>query len=193
MSDQTPPPSPDDAWDDKPSVPPPPTGGEWDALPPPPPSGWDQSGPFDTGSGFGGPTGPPPQIGMRLLARILDGLIVGIPMTILLAGNGITLVENYLLIAVSFLYQVALEGGNDGQTVAKKLLGLRVRQRDGQPMTMALALKRNAFVATNLVPGALGSMVSFGAAIGIAVTAMNDPAGEGFHDKFAGARVIRTR
>jgi uncharacterized RDD family membrane protein YckC len=71
---------------------------------------------------------------MRLLALILDDLIIGVPLGIIGAavggGAGWQLIE--LIIGVA--YFASLEGGATGQTVGKRICGVRVVDAEtGQP------------------------------------------------------------
>jgi uncharacterized RDD family membrane protein YckC len=88
---------------------------------------------------------PPPQENLakydsrRALARAVDGLFVGAPFLIPVLGLGFTL--SVALVAVSLLYFFLCEA-LWGQTLGKRLLGLRVLTRDGAPASAkAVALR----------------------------------------------------
>jgi uncharacterized RDD family membrane protein YckC len=97
--------------DHDPQVPPP---GE--SAPPPaaPQQSWQQ-----------GPSGPRASFGRRLVALIVDSVLVGVVAIALIvifdtaAGYGLT-------ILVGLAYYALLEGGPKGQTVGKMALGIRV-------------------------------------------------------------------
>src|SRR5690606_12804404 len=112
--------------------------------------------------GFGGPgfPGPDPNSGAgtpgellpRLGARIIDGLIVGIPMGILsaimiIASGGSGFVDFFMTVVsgvVAFGYWTYMESAR-GATIGKKLLGLSVAGPAGGNPTIEQAAKRNAF------------------------------------------------
>ncbi|WP_016690999.1 RDD family protein [Rhodococcus rhodochrous] len=165
------------------------------------------------GGGFGGPgfpgpdpnfgTGAPGELLPRLGARIIDGLIVGIPMGILsaimiIASGGSGFVNFFMTVVsgvVAFGYWTYMESAR-GATVGKKLLGLSVAGPAGGNPTLEEAAKRNAFVALQIFTGVpllgfLAGLLSLAAYIGIAVTIEQDGNKQGFHDKFAGGTRVR--
>jgi uncharacterized RDD family membrane protein YckC len=113
-----------------------------------------------------GPSGPRANFGQRLLAYLLDTLILVVPILILIVllggfdsenvnrrtgeftdgplangAFGITL----LGLALSIAYFTSFEGSNSGQTIGKKALGIRViSQETGGPIGYGRALLRNA-------------------------------------------------
>jgi uncharacterized RDD family membrane protein YckC len=73
----------------------------------------------------GGPSGPRAGFWRRFCAAFTDGLIIGIVGTILrliIHGAGGELIA----ILIGFVYYVSLEGGASGQTLGKRLLGIRL-------------------------------------------------------------------
>jgi uncharacterized RDD family membrane protein YckC len=111
MSDLPPPPEP-------PPPPPPPPGG----TPAPPPPGYVAYGQHQP-AGHGAYAG----FWIRFAAALLDGILIGIAVGILGAvvgveGNG----ANLLNLIAGVAYFGALEGGATGQTLGKKVCGLRV-------------------------------------------------------------------
>ena len=140
----------------------------------------------------------------RLGARILDSLIVGIPMAILTSivvfgsdSGFMAFVMTVLSGVAAFAYWTHFES-TKGATIGKKLLGLSVVGPNGGLPTREEAAKRNAFVALQILSGIpflgwLVSLASFAAWIGIAVTIEKDSGKQGFHDKFAGGtRVVKS-
>jgi uncharacterized RDD family membrane protein YckC len=98
--------------------------------PSPPPSGQPPAtrqappGP-QPGYAAAGPSGPRANFGQRLIALIVDAIILGIVGAIvqaLFAQNLASLIQLLLGLA----YYVYLEGSPSGQTVGKKLLNIRV-------------------------------------------------------------------
>jgi uncharacterized RDD family membrane protein YckC len=71
-----------------------------------------------------GPSGPRANFGQRLGAMLIDVILLGIVYGILfLISRTIAYV---IVIVVGIAYYTYLEGGGTGQTVGKKLLGIRV-------------------------------------------------------------------
>ncbi|MGY2062601.1 RDD family protein, partial [Nocardia gipuzkoensis] len=134
----------------------------------------------------------PGDLGMRFLARLIDGLIVNVPIGIIFfflgRGFGMQLVEGIVATIATVAYFVLMET-SQGATLGKKILGLRVLAPGGGQLDQATSLKRNLWVAAQIVP-CIGSLVSLGLAIYIAVTISQDPNGQGWHDKFAGGTQV---
>jgi uncharacterized RDD family membrane protein YckC len=173
--------------------PPPPSGN------PPPPPGGGYGGEYQ--GGYGGGYGPQFQkVGpwMRLLARIIDGLVLLIPNLIISAavGGGTTVfqagtrawIASVISTALTLAYFVWLESSK-GQSVGKMALSMRVVGPNGQLPTVEQALKRNAWLLLSIIP-ILGGFAGLVIAIAIAVTISNDAAGRGLHDNFAGGTVV---
>jgi uncharacterized RDD family membrane protein YckC len=178
LSDQT------SGPDDRPNQPPPP--------PPPPPAG------FSADAAVGGdadrsPAGDQRYGGVlkRFGARILDGLIVGIPLALIMFAIGLDL-AGYLWSLVTTLvtlgYFVFLESSQQG-TLGKRILGMSVVAESGQSLTPEASLRRNWWLLLGLIPF-VGGLASLGVAIYIAVTISSDARNQGFHDKMADAVVL---
>lgn len=202
-------------------VPPPPTGAA-----PPPPAG--QYGTPPPAGQYGVPpqAGPPgvPRPGElveRFLARLIDGVILGVAYGILAAIFGAILISDahfrsdgtfdngstvlyYIVLGIilsllSLGYYSFMES-NQGQTVGKMVLKLRVYGPDGTSNpTLEQAVRRNiwtAFPLLFIIPvvgqllAGLGALV---AEILIAVGINNDPVNrQAWHDHFAGGtRVMK--
>lgn len=93
--------------------------------------------------------GPRAGFGKRLLAIILDALIIGIPLAIVSGilgaalGDAGALLTNVLSIVVAIAYFGILEGGERGQTLGKRALGIRVIDfRGGGPIGVGRAVIR---------------------------------------------------
>ncbi|WP_020106682.1 RDD family protein [Nocardia sp. 348MFTsu5.1] len=183
---------------------------------PPPPGGGSPYGqpaaPYAQPAPQFGPPGPqsgagaPADVGIRLGARIIDWLIVAIPMNIiytvlfLAAPWFIALVLGFVLSFAAFAYFVYFETQQDGATIAKKLLKLRVIGAAGGTPTIDESAKRNLWMLVGVLawlpifflPLFLG-LAWLGLAISIAVTINSDPRKQGWHDKFAGGTsVVKT-
>lgn len=151
------------------------------------------------GTGFG--SSRPGELLPRLGARLIDSLIVGIPMALLTGlvvigsdSGFMAFVMSVLSGAVAFGYWTYLES-TKGATIGKKLLGLSVVGPDGGLPTLEQAAKRNVFVALQILSGIpllgwLVSLVSFAAWIAVAVTIEQDSGKQGIHDKFAGGTQV---
>lgn len=120
-------------------LPPPPTG------PPPPPPGYTNYGDHLRPGGHATLAG----FWIRFLAALIDGVILSIPTSILIAlidgGDayfsigagtrpGATAAANLVGTVVGVLYYSFLEGGATGQTLGKRVVGIRVVDAStGQP------------------------------------------------------------
>ncbi|MDX1620140.1 MAG: RDD family protein [Nitriliruptorales bacterium] len=167
--------------------------------PPPPPAGQpthgtEESWKRDGGKVYGGAW-------IRLGARIVDGFIVGIPLSIIfLIIPGVdTFGVAYSVISalVGFGYFVFLET-SQGATYGKKLLNLRVADHnDRSPIEMDSSFRRNWWMLLGVLSGIpvigfLASLASLGIAIAIGVTISSDNYNQGWHDKMANTTVPRT-
>ncbi len=152
-----------------------------DQPPPPPPP------PASDGSASG--SGAAPGLGVRFGARLIDAFVVGIPLGIIFAGNGVNTFESLVTSAVGFAYLVWFEANRSGQTIGKQLLNLRVVAEGGGAETMDQAVRRNAWVLVGIVP-IVGGLLSLLAVIWIVIGINSDPGNVGPHDKMAGARVV---
>ncbi|WP_433564063.1 RDD family protein [Nocardia sp. CA-151230] len=145
--------------------------------------------------GFGG--AQPGDLWIRFAARIIDYLIAGIPTGIVVGilqsamggGIGAGILGAALSAVIITAYFVLMETQNGGQTLGKKLLGLRVIGPGGAPLDIQTSLKRNIFVLADVVY-CLGNLVSIGLMIYIAITIEQDPNKQGWHDKFAGGTQV---
>ncbi|MBF6173388.1 RDD family protein [Nocardia blacklockiae] len=142
---------------------------------------------------YGAPGGAVPgDLGIRFGARVIDGLIIGIPIAIIFffIGNslGVQIIEGIVAALVYVGYYVALES-SQGATLGKKILGLRVIAPGGGNVDAATSFKRNAWYLAGVIP-CLGSLIEIGLIIYIAVTISQDPNKQGWHDKFAGGTQV---
>ncbi|MGW4245335.1 RDD family protein [Nocardia sp. NPDC004722] len=144
--------------------------------------------------GYGAPgfgAAQPGDLWTRFGARIIDSLIVFVPGVIIEAflPNSIAWAWSVLLPVLLFGYFILMETQQGGQTLGKKLLGLRVVGPGGGPIDPATSAKRNLYVIVELIP-CLGWLVGLGMAIYIAITIEQDPNKQGWHDKFAGGTQV---
>ena len=113
------------------------------AMYPPPP----QSSPV---------SGPRANFGQRLVAAIIDGIIVGVVGTVvgLIVRNGL---GGLLSLALGVAYYGWLEGSASGQTVGKRMLGIRVYDlRQGGPIGTSRAIGRYFARIVSAIPCLLG-------------------------------------
>lgn len=153
---------------------------------------------------FGAGPGAPGELLPRLGARVIDGLIVGIPTAIVnfvivmalgtIVGGAIGAI---ISAGVALGYFVFLET-TKGQTFGKQILKLRVVGPTGGLPTQKESLTRNAFYGLALlgivpfIGTPLYALAMLGVAILIAVTINQNPQRLGKHDELAGGtRVIQ--
>jgi uncharacterized RDD family membrane protein YckC len=124
--------------------------GSWSSTPQPqPPGGGYGGGPPS------GPSGPRATFGQRLVAFIIDGIIVAIPSLILYR---VFMVVGYLLgIVIGIAYYGYLEGGPAGQTVGKLAMSIRVIRFDtGGALGWGTAIVRYLCRIISAIPCYLG-------------------------------------
>jgi uncharacterized RDD family membrane protein YckC len=172
--------------------PPPPQYGQPGAYPPPPPSQYGQPGGYPP-PGYG-PVGgvEPGGLGLRFVARFLDGLLVGIVaflLALIFGAYDNILVTGIFSGVLTFAYFVVFEV-TQGWTPAKKVLGLSVRGPGGAPKPdVKQSAIRNSFTLLSVVPY-IGGLLAFIAYIVIAVTINGSPTKQGKHDQLAGGTQV---
>lgn len=136
-------------------------------------------------------------IGQRIGARLLDGLIIGLPLTVLVfvASDfsddretiSTPLWVQLVAAAVSALYEIVLIR-NRGQTVGKQVLGIKVvRVTDGTFPDWTAAVVRYVLPVVPVlipVPGV------FLLSVVIYLVAVVHPLRQGWHDRAAGTIVV---
>ncbi|MBF6328485.1 RDD family protein [Nocardia transvalensis] len=151
---------------------------------------------------FGQPNVPPGtapgDLGSRFGARLIDGLIVSVPMMIVIMILTVVFGGSFWFfygIAMPLLglayagYFVAMETSR-GTTIGKKMVGLRVVAPGGAAkLTPEVSLRRNLYAALYIIP-CLGPVAGFVMAIVNGVTISQDPNKQGWHDKFAGGTQV---
>jgi uncharacterized RDD family membrane protein YckC len=128
----------------------------------------------------GGASGPRANFGQRLVAAIIDSIIVGIPAGILdyaLKGAGYA-----IAIAVAVGYYGWLEGSPSGQTVGKRVMNIRVYDlRVGGPIGTGRAIGRYFARIISAIPCLLGYFWM-----------LWDKERQCWHDKLVGSVVVPT-
>jgi uncharacterized RDD family membrane protein YckC len=148
---------------------------------------------------YGQPGGYPPpggqqpgSLGLRWLARLIDGIIV-----FLVSGLFFFVTDTwdeYLVTGLftgglSFLYFLVFEV-TQGWTPGKKILGLSVHGPAGAAKpTLAQSAIRNAFTLLPIIP-IIGGLLGVVAIVVIAVTINGSPTKQGKHDQLAGGTQV---
>jgi uncharacterized RDD family membrane protein YckC len=185
-----------------PNLPPPPGG-----YPPPPPGGYPPPPP-----GYGPPSGypipqygqpggyPPPTpqygqpggLGTRFLARVIDGIIVGIIafiLALIFGSQDNVLVTGLFSGLLMFIYFVGTEV-SQGASLGKKILGLSVLGAGGAPKPdLRQSAIRNSFTLLSVIPY-IGGLLALIAYAVIAVTINGSPTKQGKHDELAGGTQV---
>jgi uncharacterized RDD family membrane protein YckC len=156
------------------------------------------------------PAGQPGDLGTRFMAKLIDGVLVVVALTVTSAvlgaiafglgmrsGYGADVLGALVSTAVVVGYHAYLESTR-GQTVGKMILRLRVENLEGTKPTTEQALRRNAYLAISLIGilplvGAFVTGLISLAAVGyVAVTINDDPqARRGWHDRLGDTRVVK--
>ncbi len=130
----------------------------------------------------------PGPLGRRLAAHLLDAAILFLPLLALWAAalrDMPLLIATVIMNGVSLTYFVLSES-IWGRTLGKRALRLRVRGVGGDLPTVKQALLRNLYLALGVIQGFVGSVLSLGVIVWIAVTiAMDHTYRQGVHDRFA--------
>lgn len=143
--------------------------------------------------GGGHPAGATPGgLLVRWLARLIDGIIVGIAswfLAFLTDSMSSIMVTGFFTGGLMFLYFFAFET-TQGWTPGKKLLGLRVLGPGGAAKpTAAQSAIRNSWTVLPIIPF-VGGLLGLIAIIVIAVTISGSPTRQGKHDELAGGTQV---
>mgnify|MGYP001550539891 FL=1 len=123
------------------------------------------------------PSGPRASFGERLIAAIIDGVVVGLATGIL---GRIGILGSIVGFVVSYGYYVYLEGSPSGQTVGKRAMSIRVvGMQTGQTIGYP-----GAFIRV------IGKIVSSIACLLGYFWMLWDPEKQTWHDKFADSVVV---
>jgi hypothetical protein len=151
-----------------------------------------QPGQYGEPGGYPAAGGHPEGLLLRWLARVIDGIFVGVVSWVLiivtdsLSSIWLTGLFTGLL---TFVYFVAFEVST-GWTPGKKVLGLSVHGPGGAPKpTAAQSAIRNSWTLLPIIPF-VGGLLGFIAIIIIAVTINGSPTKQGKHDELAGGTQV---
>jgi uncharacterized RDD family membrane protein YckC len=179
------------------------------APPPPPPAGAAAPGPGLPTQAYG--PGQPGNLLDRFLAKLIDGLILGVVYAILSGIVGAIVYNGYhsggeifafyliigILDAIIYVGYFAFMESSRGQSVGKMALKLKVFGPDGASNpTMEQAVKRNIYYALPLVliipvlGWILYPIAALAAVILILVGINSDPRRQHWFDKFAGGTQV---
>ena len=123
------------------------------------------------------PSGPRASFGERLIAAIIDGVVVALATGIL---GRIGILGSIVGFVVSYGYYVYLEGSPSGQTIGKRAMSIRVvGMQTGQTIGYA-----GAFIRV------IGKIVSSIACLLGYFWMLWDPEKQTWHDKFADSVVV---
>jgi len=126
-----------------------------------------------------GPSGPRAGLGRRLVAAIIDGVLLNIVSLVLQLVFGRAL-GTALAIGAGLAYACFLEGSPSGQTIGKRAMSIRVIDfASGGPLAGAQALVRYVGRIISFIPCALGYF-----------WAIWDNEKQAWHDKIAGTVVV---
>jgi uncharacterized RDD family membrane protein YckC len=155
-------------------------------LPPPPPSPGQPGGYQQQGYGYSYGAVPVQAAGfwMRFAAAFLDGLIFAVPLNVLVIAVPDAAIAFQLIgLAAGVAYYAMLEGGETGQTLGKKALGIRVVDQDTWQPGIGIGRGVGRYFSRWL------SALPFGLGY---FWMLWDKDKQTFHDKLARTRVIKT-
>ncbi|MEW6153073.1 MAG: RDD family protein [Actinomycetota bacterium] len=128
-----------------------------------------------------GPSGPRASFGIRFVAVLIDGVILGLVGAILQGILGQN-AGGALSLLAGLAYWGYLEGSPSGQTVGKKVMNIRVIDfTTGAPLGVGKALLRYVGRIISTIPCLLGYFWS-----------LWDSENQTWHDKIAGTVVVPT-
>ena len=149
-------------------------------------------------------------LGVRFVARLIDGVLLGIVYMVLIVpiivvavfsgasglggfgGFGAGAFVAGIVFAAVVVGYFALMEASRGQTVGKMVMKLKTQGPDGENPSLEMAIKRNAWYALGIIP-VIGGLAELGVVIYIAVTISQSATNTGWHDTFAGGtRVVKT-
>lgn len=145
----------------------------------------------------------------RAVARLIDHVALALVTALVLVPLGLTASllggpAGFLASAVAVVSSSALTVGyfavseaRGGQTVGKRLLGVRVVDGTGAAPALGVTLRRNAWTGLGVVSvvpvvgGLIGGVATLVAVVAILAAIAADPERRGWHDRFAGGtRVV---
>jgi uncharacterized RDD family membrane protein YckC len=142
---------------------------------------YSPSGPPSGGAGGSGPSGPRASFGLRLVAAIIDGVIIGAVSLVFRGIFGVYAGQG-LGTLLGLAYAGYLEGSPSGQTIGKRAVGIRVIDfSSGGSIGVGRALIRYVGKIISGIACALGYLWM-----------LWDPEKQTWHDKMANSVVVPT-
>lgn len=129
------------------------------------------------------------ELGARLLARVVDALLVAALLFPLLTAGIVADGAQGALVAGLAGFVLAASFDAAGGTPGKRLLRLRVVNAVGGRPGLAAGAARNLWLLTSLLPTVVGDAVAVATAVSIAITIARSAASLGWHDRIAGTAV----
>ena len=138
----------------------------------------------------------PADLGSRLIALVLDGLLVlllAAPLAVVTMATGDRATGPLEVALLWFVYRSVADGS--GGSLGKRLLRLRVvGARDPRP-GLGAGATRNLWGLSTLLPAVLppviGNALAVAVSVAIAISIARDPQERGWHDRLAGTAVRR--
>ncbi len=116
----------------------------------------------------------------RLVAVIVDAIILGVVQGILVLATGLAPAGIYLVNVTGIAYYIGFWAWR-GQTPGKMALGVKIVRADGSPIGFGRSILRYiGYIASAIILGIGFLMIAF------------DRRKQGLHDKIAGTYVVRT-
>ena len=97
----------------------------------------------------------PAKLWQRFFARLIDGLIIGVPIVFLLSftvgydfviESRANFIFNLFMLLIVTVYMIALPVIWYGWSIGKRLLGIRITHVNGRDVTWQMMLKRELFI-----------------------------------------------
>ncbi len=140
-------------------------------------------------AGYGGSVdlaGP----GQRLLARIIDVLVLLIPLGIIVGSTGQTFVGSLLTFLLAGAYEVYLLGSR-GATIGKSVMNVKVVNEDYSDIDFEVAGKRYAINILQVIPG-IGQLLNLLVGLATVVMIFTDKRRQVPWDKIAKTLVVKS-
>ncbi len=157
-------------------------GTQWQGGPQPVAAGGP--GAMATGAQLGGP-------GERLVARIIDILVLIIPVIVVSVALGQGFVASIITFLIAAGYEVYLLG-TKGATIGKSVMSLKVVNEDYTDITMETAVRRYAINLVQIVP-VIGPIIQLVVGLATIVMVFSDSRRQVPWDKIAKTLVISTK
>lgn len=129
--------------------------------------------------------------GSRFLARIIDVLVLILPLGIVTVALGQDFIAGLVTFLISAAYEVYLLGTR-GATVGKSVMSVKVVNQDYSDINMETALRRFAINIVSVIPG-IGQLINLLVFLASIVMIFTDSQRQVVWDKIAKTLVISTK